>query len=426
MTHQPNFGAVLPKGWPKRVRSAVIHVCALAHTALVTSRGWAANHRSARVRLKTEVDRLRQEVALLQEEIRIKDARMARIPAPERPHYAPTERLAILELRACRGWSLTQAANRLLVSPATVSAWMRRLRDEGPTAVVQLPTPVNKFPEFVSYIVRRLKLLCPSLGYKKIAQVLCREGLHLGATTVRRMLREKGNPGAGRDPVAERTPGRRIVGRYPNHVWHCDLTIVPTSLGLWVSWFPFSFPQRWPYCWWVAVVADHFSRRLLGFEVFRGQPSARAVRRFLGCVVRESGSRPRVLVTDHGWQFRERRFRTWCARLGMRQWFGAIGQFGSIAVIERLIQTMKRECTRRVVVAYSAAALREELSLFRCWYNGLRPHERLAGATPDEAYSGGPPTALRGAGSPGAVPDVRVRFLDGRRHLPVVALERAA
>lgn len=423
MTHQPNFGAVLPKGWPKRVRTAVIHVCALAHTALVTSRGWAANHRSAEVRLKTEVDRLLQEVALLQEEIRIKDARMARIPAPQRPHYPPTERLAILELRASRGWSLTQVASRLLVSPATVSSWMRRLGEEGPTAVVQLPTPVNKFPEFVAYIVRRLKLLCPSLGYKKIAQVLGREGLHLGATTVRRMLREKGTPGGGGEPVAERAPGRRIVGRYPNHVWHCDLTNVPTSLGLWVSWFPFSFPQRWPYCWWVAVVADHVSRRLLGFEVFKGQPSAREMRKFLRRVVRESGGRPRVLVTDQGRQFRERGFRAWCARVGIRQWFGAIGQFGSIAVVERLIQTMKRECTRRIVVSYSRAALREELSLFGRWYNGLRPHERLSGATPDEAYSGASTARPRGAG---AVVDVRVRFLDGRRHLPVVALDRAA
>ena len=34
---------------------------------------------------------------------------------------------------------------------------MQRLHEEGPGALVQLPQPVNKFPEFVGYVVRRLK-----------------------------------------------------------------------------------------------------------------------------------------------------------------------------------------------------------------------------------------------------------------------------
>ncbi len=44
------------------------------------------------------------------------------------------------------------------------------------------PPPVNKFPEFVSHAVRRLKTLCPSMGKVKIAQILARAGLHLGMT----------------------------------------------------------------------------------------------------------------------------------------------------------------------------------------------------------------------------------------------------
>jgi hypothetical protein len=90
------------------VRSAVVHAIGMARAALTTSRGWA--------------DRLRQEVGLLLEELRIKDARLARIPAQRRPHYPPAARLAILELRAARGWSLAQTASRLLV---TRGAWMR-------------------------------------------------------------------------------------------------------------------------------------------------------------------------------------------------------------------------------------------------------------------------------------------------------------
>jgi len=61
--------------------------------------------------LKAENGRLRQEFALLQEEIRIKDGRMAQINPQRRPHYSPTERMAILELRAVRGWTLGQTAD---------------------------------------------------------------------------------------------------------------------------------------------------------------------------------------------------------------------------------------------------------------------------------------------------------------------------
>ena len=68
--------------------------------------------------------------------MRLKDARMARIPGHRRPYDQPTERLAILELRAARGWSLEQTAERMLVTPATVAYLVRRLkvlcRPDGP------------------------------------------------------------------------------------------------------------------------------------------------------------------------------------------------------------------------------------------------------------------------------------------------------
>src|SRR5712691_9265270 len=92
----------LPKGWPRRIRSAVIHTISLAHASLTHARSVAANSINARIRLKEEIDRLRNEITLLEEETRIKDARWEVTPAHRRPHYPPTERLAILELRAAR------------------------------------------------------------------------------------------------------------------------------------------------------------------------------------------------------------------------------------------------------------------------------------------------------------------------------------
>ena len=59
------------------------------HFSLTSTRSWAANNWNSRIRLNAENNRLHQEIALLREEMRIKDARMLRIPAQRRPHYPP-------------------------------------------------------------------------------------------------------------------------------------------------------------------------------------------------------------------------------------------------------------------------------------------------------------------------------------------------
>jgi putative transposase len=376
--------------------------------------------------------------------MRLKDARMARIAAHRRPFYQPTERLAILELRAARGWSLDQTAERMFVTANTVASWMGRLDEEGPDALVQTPEPVNKFPAFVTYLVRRLKVLCPAMGKARIANVLCRAGLHLSATTIGRMLRGT----TDWEVVATPLPaGRSIRAKEPDHIWSVDLTTVPTAVDFWCSWLPWALPQSWPFCWWLAVAVDHFSRRAMGVAVYEQQPTSAAVRMFLGRAIRQARSCPRHLITDHGNQFIDGGFRRWCRRRAIRQRFGAVEKYGSLSVVERLIRTIKNECTRRLIVPYDRATLRRELSLFVEWYNGYRPHSRLEARTPDEVYFDLPP-ACRAPRieprrrwprrSPCAGPQARVRgrrgqrlnltvsYLAGRKHLPIVELKKAA
>jgi hypothetical protein len=155
-----------PSGWAKNVKSAVLHVISLAHYAITCARGWAANSINARVRLTADNDRLNQEVQLLGEEIRIKDARMAKLDPRRRPYYAPTERMAILEFKAARGWSLAQTAKAFLVQPATIASWLKRTDEEGDTALVQLREPVTKFPDSIRYIVQHLKAWCKRKGIR--------------------------------------------------------------------------------------------------------------------------------------------------------------------------------------------------------------------------------------------------------------------
>ena len=101
-SRRPRSTIGLPRLWKRSVKSAVLQTISLAQFALAYTRGWAANSINARIRLKAEHDRLQQEVQLLREEIRIKDARMNRIHAHRRPKYPPNEHLAVLELKAAR------------------------------------------------------------------------------------------------------------------------------------------------------------------------------------------------------------------------------------------------------------------------------------------------------------------------------------
>ena len=368
----------IPESWPSHVKSAILHIISLAHFSITHARGWAANSVSKRVRTTAEDDRLHQEIALLREELRIKDVRMCAIAALRRPRYAPTERLAILEVRAARGWTLKQTADAFLVSSATVASWSKRVSEQGPKALLPLREPVNRFPDFVRYAVQRLKTLCPTMGKVKIAQTLARAGLHLSATTVGRILREPPPPVP--KPVVVSTC-RVVSAKHPNHVWHLDLTTVPIVAGFWASWWPFALTQCWPFCWWVAVAIDHYSRRLISIATFPKKPDSRAIRRFLGSGIRSAGATPDYLIYDKDRIFWCKAFRSWCRCKGIRPRYGAVGKHGSITVLERAIRTLKDECTRRILVPQRHTRFRRELVCFLGWYNEYRPHMTLDGGT---------------------------------------------
>jgi putative transposase len=437
----------LPRRWPARVKSAILQTVSLAHYAIISARGWAANAVNPRARQAAEVERLETEVAMLREELAIKDGRMARIQPQHRPHYTPQERMRILELKAARGWSAAQAAKAFLLDSQTPATWGKRVDEAGPGAIVQSDAPVNKFPAFVRHIVQRLKTLCPKLGKVKIAGNLARAGLHLGQTTVGRILKEKPASPPTKVEQPDEAAERVVTAARPNHVWHVDLTAVPIVSGYWTAWLPWSLPQVWPFCWWVAVVIDHFSRRVMGLAVWKKPPTARQVRIFLGRAIRTNDAKPKYIVCDKGAQFWNDGFKSWCKRRHIRPRFGAVGQHGSIAIVERFIRSMKDEFTRRVLLPLRQAATLALLKSYADWFNEHRPHTALAGRTPDEVYARKHPANRhprfeprerwpRGSrcatpnvpirGKPGARLELVVCHHAGSKDLPVVQLRQVA
>ena len=137
--------------------------------------------------------------------------------------------------------------------------------------------------------------------------------------------------------------------KHPGYAWNVDLTLMPTRAGFWVPWLPSALTQRWPFCWWIAVILDHFSRRVIGFAVFKKQPTSEEICSVFDRAVSRAGYAPKCTISDHGVQFGAA-FREWCERHGVQPRFGAIGRYGSIAVIERFMRTLKSEGLRRVLV----------------------------------------------------------------------------
>jgi transposase InsO family protein len=425
----------LPRGWADHVKSAFVHAVSLAHASLVVARGWCLDSPIVRVRLRAQLDAARAEEALLKEELRILRARLERIPPAKRPHFPPSERLAILLLRAARGWTAAETARRFLVTPVTISQWMRRLNEQGVEALLRVPVPVNRVPEYVQLVTEKLRALLPRMGKVRIAHVLARAGLRLSPSTVARLAKRKpATPPPSPEPCTDsaRRLKSGIVARRPHHTWHVDATLVPIVSGFWAAWLPFALPQCWPFCWWVVGVLDRFSRGIVAARVYRTQPSAEDVCSLLGHAVRRAGRRPKYIITDQGAQFRKR-YRAWCKRRGIRPRFGAVGQVGSIAIIERFWRSMKDEAFRVMRVPGGLVAMRTELAAYVSWYNTHRPHQALHGATPLEMLEGRTPAVARSGiawrpdvGQPRAPPELVVKRLRGRAHLPIVELRDAA
>ena len=185
----------------------------------------------------------------------------------------------------------------------------------------------------------------------------------------------------------------------------------------------------------------------MGVTAFNSQPSCEAVCAFLGRTIAKVKKGPKYIVCDRGGQFDCPGFRTWCRRKGIKPpRYGAIGKSGSIAVVERVILTIKCLLSCLLLVPYRREAFLRELTEIVAWYNGSRPHTWLGGKTPNEVYFAkfpanrrprfeprsrwprGAPCAKPWAlvrGSPGAKLTLDVSFPGNRKHLPVVTLKRA-
>ncbi|MPZ43615.1 MAG: transposase [Betaproteobacteria bacterium] len=146
------------------------------------------------------------------------------------------------------------------------------------------------------------------------------------------------------------------------------------------------------HSYWVLVIMDIFTRRIIGFGVAREYIDGATVCRMFNHAV--AGERcARHLSTDHDPLFR---FHRWLANLRVLD-IEEIKSVPCVPVshpfIERLIGTVRREYLDRLFF-WNSVDLTRKLAAFRDYYNEFRVHRSLGGTTPArQAGAASPPPA---------------------------------
>jgi putative transposase len=301
------------------------------------------------------------------------------------------------------------------ISLNTLYAWDQDLRatdtdEETVGSRVRPRPPVRRYADVVRHLVRTMADMGFG-GSEKIAEYLANAGLSISGRTVARCRKEAPAPNL---PKATPAKPRAVRAKFTNHVWMMDITTVPRLLGL---------PRVM-----VAAVFDVFSRMPLAVQTFPSQPSGEEMAHLLGSAARRYGSPPHM-VTDHGRQFTSDAFTGLCDDLDIKPRLGAIGQSGSIALIERFWRTLKESLP--AIPFVTIGQIERHLQLTLTHYVHHRPHRGLGGATPISVYRNDPPPRDGPAHPPRGLPGefrpplpVRLRSLDPEGRFPI--LDRAA
>ena len=112
-------------------------------------------------RLVVQRGRAFTEVDLLRREMKVFRAQRGGLPPHRRPDYRPEQRLAILQFRRLRGWSIQKAAEHFVVHRNTVRAWIRAAEGGGRSSPLAGAVVWNRTHDAVRWAIHELRRLCP-------------------------------------------------------------------------------------------------------------------------------------------------------------------------------------------------------------------------------------------------------------------------
>src|SRR5258708_5243591 len=216
--------------------------------------------------------------------------------------------------------------------------------------------------EALTQAIVELKSRNPRFGCPRIARIISHTfGVDIDKNVVHRVLSKHYRPAPGGTGPSWLS----FIGSTRDSLWSVDLfrceSIVLRS-------------------YWVLVVMDQFTRRLVGVGVQRGPVSGADLCRMFNAAIQGRGG-PRHLSTDHDPLFEAHR---WTANLRLLE----IDEIKTVPhvplshpFVERLIGTIRREFLDHVLF-WNTRDLERKLADFQASYNAARSHASLEGHTP--------------------------------------------
>ncbi len=224
------------------------------------------------------------------------------------------------------------------------------------------PPGPNGPSDVLIHAIVELKSRNPRFGCPRIARIISQTfGVDIDKNVVRRVLAKHSRPAPG-------GPGPSwlsFIGHATDSLWSVDL---------------FRCESIVLHSYWVLVVMDQFTRRLVGCGVHHGPVDAPNLCRMFNSAIHGQGA-PRRLSTDHDPLFEAHR---WTANLRLLE----IDEIKTVPhvplshpFVERLIGTMRREFLDHLLF-WNARDLERKLADFQAYYNAARSHASLEGHTP--------------------------------------------
>jgi len=234
------------------------------------------------------------------------------------------------------------------------------------------PGPKGPSKELINAIVD-MKQRNPSWGCPRIAQqVALAFGVSIDKDIVRRVLARHYRP----RPDSCGPSWLTFLGQMKDSLWSMDL---------------FRCESATLRTYWIPVVMDQFTRRIIGFGVHAGAVDGMALCRMFNCAIGGHPVVPKHLSSDHDPLFLFERWRANLRILEMVEIKTVPYVPLSHPFVERLIGTVRREFLDRTLF-WTTADLENKLLEFQNYFNRHRAHASLKGQTPDQ-YSSGRPLA---------------------------------
>jgi len=234
------------------------------------------------------------------------------------------------------------------------------------------PGPKGPIQEVIAAVID-MKQRNPTWGCTRIAQQIALAfGVPMNKDVVRRILAVRYTP----KPDAAGPSWLTVLGHAKDSLWSVDLFRCESAILR---------------TYWVLVVMDQCTRRIVGFGVHRGPVDGVGLCRIFNRATRGQ-TPPKYLSSDHDRLFQFHRWQANLRVLDVEEIKTVPYAPRSHPFVERLIGTIRRECLDRALF-WTAADLERKLFAFQCYYNGYRVHAGLNGRPPASTPDVGGPRA---------------------------------